>query len=29
MTLAELYAFKAGREGLGTITAEPSTGQYL
>jgi hypothetical protein len=29
MTLAELYALKAGREGLGTITAEPSTGQYL
>ena len=28
-TLAELYARKAGREGLGTITAEPSTGQYL
>jgi SpoVK/Ycf46/Vps4 family AAA+-type ATPase len=28
-TLAELYALKAGREGLGTITAEPSTGQYL
>jgi hypothetical protein len=29
LTLAELYALKAGREGLGTITAEPSTGQYL
>jgi hypothetical protein len=29
MTLAELYALKAGREGLGTITAELSTGQYL
>ncbi|HET9169568.1 MAG TPA: DUF5925 domain-containing protein [Actinospica sp.] len=29
MTLAELYALKAGREGLGTITAEPTTGQYL
>ena len=29
MTLAELYALKSGREGLGTITAEPSTGQYL
>lgn len=28
-TLAELYALKAGREGLGTDTAEPSTGQYL
>jgi len=28
-TLAELYALKAGREGFGTITAEPSTGQYL
>jgi len=28
-TLAELYAIKAGREGFGTITAEPSTGQYL
>jgi len=28
-TLAELYALKAGREGLGTITAEPSTGLYI
>jgi hypothetical protein len=29
MTLAELYALKAGREGLGGDRAEPSTGQYL